>query len=223
MADALGLERSPEVEVLEQVIGHLAAQPWLLVLDNYEHLVEAGALWMRTLLERASTLTCLVTSRQRLGISGEQEFALLPLPTPRGSGVQAFRGSGVQAGKVKNGPAVDLAGPERLDARTPERLMQFPSVQLFVDRAEELESARRTLENRGNVLLSGPRGIGKSSLLAALARRLRDDDVPVLSVNGRVARSPVELLTLLRAQLGGDQRQVVAMNDVGATQGAHLR
>jgi predicted ATPase/DNA-binding SARP family transcriptional activator len=83
IADALGLDRSPEVEVLEQVIGHLSAQPWLLVLDNYEHLVEEGALWVRTLLERAPTLTCLVTSRQRLGITGEQELALLPLPTPR--------------------------------------------------------------------------------------------------------------------------------------------
>jgi predicted ATPase len=28
-------------------------------------------------------LTCLVTSRQRLGITGERELALLPLPTPR--------------------------------------------------------------------------------------------------------------------------------------------
>jgi predicted ATPase/DNA-binding SARP family transcriptional activator len=83
IADALGLERSPEVEVREQVIEHLADQPWLLVLDNYEHLVEEGALWVRTLLERAPTLTCLLTSRQRLGITGEQELALLPLPTPR--------------------------------------------------------------------------------------------------------------------------------------------
>src|SRR5206468_1432324 len=105
IADALGLDRSPEVEVVEQVIGHLAAQPWLLVLDNYEHLVEGGALWVRTLLERAPMLTCLVTSRQRLGITGEQEFALLPLPTPRGSGVQAFRRSGVQGDNDKNGPA----------------------------------------------------------------------------------------------------------------------
>jgi predicted ATPase/DNA-binding SARP family transcriptional activator len=81
IADALGIDRSPAVA--EQVIGQLAARPWLLVLDNYEHLVEEGALWVRSLLERVPTLTCLVTSRQRLGISGEQEFALLPLPTPR--------------------------------------------------------------------------------------------------------------------------------------------
>jgi DNA-binding SARP family transcriptional activator len=83
IAEALGLARSLEVEALEQVIALLSARPWLLVLDNYEHLVEEGALLARTLLERVPGLTCLVTSRQRLGLSGEQEFALLPLPTPR--------------------------------------------------------------------------------------------------------------------------------------------
>src|SRR5262249_55712830 len=83
IADALGINRPPVVEVLEQVISHLAAQPWLLVLDNYEHLIEEGALWVRTLLEEVPTLVCLVTSRQRLGITGEKELALLPLPTPR--------------------------------------------------------------------------------------------------------------------------------------------
>src|SRR5205085_9509578 len=93
MADALDLARTPERSPLEQVIAHLRGRPWLLVLDNFEHLVESGALLARTLLERVPTLTLLVTSRQRLGVSGEQELVLLPLPTP---GVQAFSRSGVQ-------------------------------------------------------------------------------------------------------------------------------
>jgi MoxR-like ATPase len=76
---------------------------------------------------------------------------------------------------------------------------------LFVDR-QELDTASRALEHHGNVLILGSRGIGKSSLLAALSRRLRNHDVPVLSVNGRVAGSAVELLTLLRAQLVADDR-----------------
>src|SRR5262249_42673476 len=42
-------------------------------------------LLVRTLLERAAGLTCLVTSRQRLNVAGEQEFVVLPLPTPRRS------------------------------------------------------------------------------------------------------------------------------------------
>ena len=50
------------------------------MLDNFEQLVEAGALLVRTLLERSPGLACLVTSRQRLNLAGEQEFAVLPLP-----------------------------------------------------------------------------------------------------------------------------------------------
>jgi predicted ATPase/DNA-binding SARP family transcriptional activator len=85
IADTLGLSHAPDREPLGQVVEHMRDQPWLLVLDNYEHLVEEGALLVRTLLERIPTLTCLATSRQSLGLAGEQEFALLPLPTPRRS------------------------------------------------------------------------------------------------------------------------------------------
>jgi predicted ATPase/DNA-binding SARP family transcriptional activator len=104
VADALGLVHSPDVDPLEQAVEALRARPWLLVLDNVEHLVEGAAPLVRALLEQVPTLACLVTSRQRLGIGGEQEFALLPLPTPRRSD-------------------------------PPERLLEYASVQLFVDRA----------------------------------------------------------------------------------------
>jgi predicted ATPase/DNA-binding SARP family transcriptional activator len=104
VAGALGLPSLPDSEPLEQVIAALRSQPWLLVLDNFEHLVVEGALMVRTLLEGAPGLTCLVTSRQRLNLAGEQEVTVLPLPTPRAS-------------------------------EPPERLLQCPSVRLFVDRA----------------------------------------------------------------------------------------
>lgn len=77
----------------------------LLILDNMEHLVEDDAMVVQTLLGRADGLTCLVTSRQPLGLEGEQTYPVPPLPTPRE------------------------------DAPTPERLLQNPSAQLFADRA----------------------------------------------------------------------------------------
>jgi predicted ATPase/DNA-binding SARP family transcriptional activator len=139
VADALELARTPERSPLEQVVEHLRGQPWLLVLDNFEQLVESGALLVRALLERVPTLTLLVTSRQRLGVSGEQELALLPLPTP-GSGVQVFRCSGVQEDQFQT--------PEHLNTRTPEYLLQYPSVALFVDRAQAARADfRLTSEN----------------------------------------------------------------------------
>ena len=39
---------------------------------------------VQMLLSRVPSLTVLVTSRQLLGLAGEQEFAVPPLPTPNG-------------------------------------------------------------------------------------------------------------------------------------------
>jgi predicted ATPase/DNA-binding SARP family transcriptional activator len=86
IADALELPRSPVTEPLDQAVEVLLRQPSLLVLDNFEHLAGEGALVVRTLLERVATLTCLVTSRQTLDLSGEAEFFVAPLSTPRGEG-----------------------------------------------------------------------------------------------------------------------------------------
>jgi predicted ATPase/DNA-binding SARP family transcriptional activator len=82
IADAMGLVRSRQMEPLGQVVAALRDRSWLLILDNFEHLVTDGALLLRMLLERAPSLTCLVTSRQRLNLVGEREFVVLPLPAP---------------------------------------------------------------------------------------------------------------------------------------------
>jgi predicted ATPase/DNA-binding SARP family transcriptional activator/class 3 adenylate cyclase len=80
--DAMRLPRSPGEEPWEQVVQALSRQPALLILDNFEHLVSEGALLVERLLERVPTLTCLVTSRQRLNLDGEREFLIPPLATP---------------------------------------------------------------------------------------------------------------------------------------------
>lgn len=56
----------------------------LLVLDNFEQLVgpEAGRV-VRALLDKHSTLRCLITSRRALGLSGEQQVSVEPLDLPR--------------------------------------------------------------------------------------------------------------------------------------------
>src|SRR5207248_7058900 len=128
---AMGLTRAAQIEPWAQVASALQSPPArgpddgpalsslparrsLLVLDNFEQVVEAGAPLLRRLLEQVPTLTCLVTSRRRLELEGEQEFIVLPLPTP--SGVQGFRSGTREAGgyprsgwsvrgdKVKNRP-----------------------------------------------------------------------------------------------------------------------
>jgi predicted ATPase/DNA-binding SARP family transcriptional activator/uncharacterized protein HemY len=82
LVNALELPRNPSMEPLEQVVQTLSNQPSLLLLDNFEALTAVGAPLVRTLLERAPTLTCLVTSRQRMGLAGEREYVVHPLPIP---------------------------------------------------------------------------------------------------------------------------------------------
>ncbi|HZP81467.1 MAG TPA: tetratricopeptide repeat protein [Chthonomonadaceae bacterium] len=85
LVEALSLPRSGNIEPREQAIGFLRelGKPALLVLDNFEQLVEEGAEIVQTLLEQIPTLTVLMTSRRLLNLSSEREFVLLPLPTPQ--------------------------------------------------------------------------------------------------------------------------------------------
>ena len=83
VAGALGLSADPRQEPFEQIVADLANKPpALLVLDNFEHLVERGAPLLFSLLTRLPTLTCLVTSRRRLALPGEREFDVPPLALP---------------------------------------------------------------------------------------------------------------------------------------------
>ncbi|GIH49096.1 LuxR family transcriptional regulator [Microbispora rosea subsp. rosea] len=67
------------VDALEQV---LSSQRTLLVLDNCEHLRDACAVLADRLLRAAPELRILATSRQSLGITGEHQMKISPLPVP---------------------------------------------------------------------------------------------------------------------------------------------
>ena len=87
---ALVLPRLATSTPLEQVITALSGlPPALLVLDNFEHLVERGAPLVSSLLTRLPALTCLVTSRRRLSLPGEREHPVPPLPLPDADGTAA--------------------------------------------------------------------------------------------------------------------------------------
>jgi len=78
----LSIRPSPGKEPLEQAAEALNEARSLLILDNFEHLVEGGAPLLQSLMVRAPNLTCLVTSRQVLHLSAEHEYALPPLSLP---------------------------------------------------------------------------------------------------------------------------------------------
>jgi DNA-binding SARP family transcriptional activator len=125
VAQSLGLTPSPGSDRLDQIARALRESPGILVLDSFEHLFPEGAPLVAALLERAPELLCLVTSRRALRLPGEQELPLPPLPAPEvpamPSGASGRPGRAMPAGEWER-----LAG----------RLLECPSVRLFIDRAQ---------------------------------------------------------------------------------------
>jgi predicted ATPase len=108
VARSVGLRHtgsSPLSEVLPLYLGLSVRHPTLLLLDNFEQVIEAAPLVL-ALLSGCPQLKVLVTSRALLHVSGEHEYPVPPLPKP----------------DPKQLPAV-------------EELVKNPAVALFVQRA----------------------------------------------------------------------------------------
>src|SRR4028119_1853190 len=104
IVDALRLPRSSDAEPFDLLVATLGREPSLLLLDDFEHLVDDGAPIVGALLERVPNLLCLVTSQRRLGLPGEREWPVRPLSVPH---------------------------REEGNVASAERLVQWPAVQLF--------------------------------------------------------------------------------------------
>ena len=81
IASTLGLAVGGSVAPLDALIDHLSEKRVLLVLDNFEQIVDAAANVSR-LLREAPHIRVIVTTRIVLRISGEQEFPVPPLGLP---------------------------------------------------------------------------------------------------------------------------------------------
>jgi predicted ATPase/DNA-binding SARP family transcriptional activator len=79
IARSLGVPEAPDQSPAAALARWAQGLDMLLVLDNFEHLVEAGPDLAR-LLEETSRLTVVVTSRRVLHLAGEHVYPLSPLP-----------------------------------------------------------------------------------------------------------------------------------------------
>jgi predicted ATPase len=93
------------LEILKKNLPDLSRAPMLLLLDNFEHLMQAAPT-VAELLAMAPNLKILVTSRAALHVYGEQEFPVPPLALPDSRSLPPL-----------------------------EALSQYPAVALFVQRA----------------------------------------------------------------------------------------
>ena len=93
----------------DAVVAHCATRAMLLVLDNFEHVIDA-ALFVSDLLAAAPRLTVIVTSREPLHIRAEHVFTLAPLAVPSVTATQEViprrrAGAGALFGRREGAPA----------------------------------------------------------------------------------------------------------------------
>jgi predicted ATPase/DNA-binding SARP family transcriptional activator len=82
VAQVLSISEQPGGSMLDIVGRYFAERELLLVLDNFEHLVD-GATAVARWLAAAPRLCVLVTSRTALHLTGEHEFVVPPLGVPQ--------------------------------------------------------------------------------------------------------------------------------------------
>lgn len=81
IAHGLGVAESLDTPLLALTQTFLRDKHLLLILDNFEHLIDAAPV-VADLLAAAHHLTILLTSRELLALYGEQEYAVPPLQLP---------------------------------------------------------------------------------------------------------------------------------------------
>jgi predicted ATPase/DNA-binding SARP family transcriptional activator/tetratricopeptide (TPR) repeat protein len=82
VAEALDIPAGAAAATSQRLVSALAAQEVLLILDNCEHLVDAVAELVEDLLDACHQMRVLTTSREPLGIDGETQLEVAPLPLP---------------------------------------------------------------------------------------------------------------------------------------------
>lgn len=111
LASVLGVRQDQGRPLMTALQDHLQSKTILLLLDNCEHLLEAGAQLADELLHACPHLKILVSSREALGMAGEVSFRV---------------------------PSLALPDAQHLPSL--ERLTQYDSVRLFIERAVAVKS-----------------------------------------------------------------------------------
>jgi predicted ATPase len=153
VAQALEVNEQPARPVIETLSDHLASKKLLLVLDNVEHLLEACVHLVDEIVRRSPDITVLVTSRERLRMTGELTYRV---PT--------------------------LTVPETSETLTPETASRYEGVRLFVERAKLVRPEfDLTAENASSVASICARLDGMPLAIELAAPRLRSLSVDELS------------------------------------------
>jgi predicted ATPase len=167
IASSLGVPESPGQSMLDLIINYLRARKMLLIVDNFEH-VMAGAHVLGQLISEADQVVLLVTSRERLRLSGERVVEVPSLQVPgavddidilrRSDAVELF----IDRARA-TGSDLDL-DRDQLEtiAEICRRLDGIPlAIELAASRAKTVgsEELLRRLDRRLSFLTGGPRDL----------------------------------------------------------------
>src|SRR5205807_2897485 len=98
-AQILGIREVTSSSLAEQVHAYLREKHMLLVLDNFEQVLDAAE-FVADLLATCPRLSILVTSRTRMQVRAEQELQLAPLPLDDAVALFCERVQAVRPGKA---------------------------------------------------------------------------------------------------------------------------
>ncbi len=153
LAKALEVKEQPARPLIETLGDYLASKKLLLVLDNVEHLLEGCAHLVDEIARHSPDITVLVTSRERLGMTGELTYRVPSLTVPETNGTLP-----------------------------PETALRYEGVRLFVDRAKLVRpDFDLTTENAYSVASICARLDGMPLAIELAAPRLRSMSVEELS------------------------------------------
>ena len=143
MADACEFTFSGKQDPKAQLANFLRDKETLLVLDNFEQLLDA-ALWLGQLLKSAPNLKLLVTSRERLNVQWERLVTIEGLAYPKDeNGRMKDEGGGAQDDPLKKGLGGGMKAEDddsifNLQSFFHQSL-RFDAIQLFVSRAQAVQ------------------------------------------------------------------------------------
>ncbi|HEY8204597.1 MAG TPA: protein kinase [Pyrinomonadaceae bacterium] len=160
IAQALGIKEAGGKSLLQSLKEFLRERQMLLVIDNFEQIVTSAPL-ISELLNASPQLKCLITSREPLRVGGEHEFPVLPLSVPA-------RGQSLSLDVVVQYPAVELF-LDRASAVKPDFALTPENAEAVVEICSKLDGLPLAIElAAARIKVLPPR-----ALLARLENRLK--------------------------------------------------
>jgi predicted ATPase/class 3 adenylate cyclase len=162
---ALLVRARPGMSMADSIVEFLRTKNVLLVLDNCEHLRSAAAALAADILRGCAGVHIVATSRQALGVGGEQVFGLQPMPLPPPTASMAAVGASdavslfvQRAAAARSGFSLNLANVTAV-AELCRRLDGMPlAIELAAARVAALRPAEIAglLDERFRLLTGGP-------------------------------------------------------------------